>query len=307
MNRRLNSRFTVGTGMTVPALLICGAAFLSLAGCVRDNTDDCYYDSRLYIVVESQSGDYGGDVTGASFYLFDDGRSLLSSQWVTGEDIAGNVAIPVSYNRNHLPWAVAWGNYGDGQAPVPPGETMDNMYISMERGDDGYTLPADNLFYGMKRLSGLDVETVAITPKTGMIAITAVGFAQDDTSQEYYFTVDTPYDRYDYAGTPLSGTATLKLDAAFQGTVLRTPQGYRLFHFPEAGGGGESATVSLYMVGGSPDGSDLLLASADRDENGVPITILRERTTNVLLDISAGLEIRVVVTGWDVIYQWDEW
>lgn len=272
--------------------------------------DDCEYETLLYIAAETENADFDVALNGATLFLFNGNGAYLSSTELSAEDIAANKPVSVSYNRTNIPRAVVWANPGGATLVSRPsaGDVMENLFVSMAGDAGGYTLPADNLFFGSKRLSGAPVETVVINPKTGRITIAVRGLPSGDLSDQYYFTVASPYDSYDFPGQPLSGEAILNLPGTFQGQYLATPQAYHMFHFPSSGSGGESLTVSLYKTGAGSDEAELL-AEAGEDADGEPLVITRERTTNVLIAFTGTgeIEVRVAVTGWGEIYQWDDW
>lgn len=290
--------------MRMLAITACFAMLLPQTGCLYEDRDECDLKSILYVVVETGSEDYGDVSDGATLFLFNSDRTYLSSVEVSAEDIANNVAVPVEYGRDNLPWAVVWGNLGDSEriSPQTVGAVMESMLVSMQEGGDGYAAVPDNLFYGMKQLAGNAEEYVAITPKTGRIAISVRGLP-GDAAGDYYFTVATPYGSYDFAGTPLPGGATINVPYSPAVTAV-----HNMFHFPPAGTEGESLAVSFYMRN-TETGEGLLLATAGGSASGQPIMIYRERTTNVLIDLTnaGSTDIAVVITDWDDIYQWGVW
>lgn len=273
---------------------------LSLASCIKEDRSNCPYESLLYIVVDTEGWDAVDVVDGATLYLFDDDLTLLSSVYVSGEDIAAEVPIAVSYRAGHLPYAVVWGNLGDRETVSTPavGDRIDNLLVSMAHGTDNYELDSDKLFYGAKKLQGERTEYITITPKTGRIAITVEGLTPDDTPDAYYFTVEDPYGRYGFTGDPIRSAASLRLPGVFTGSDLITPQPYHLFHFPDPASDTDLLTVNLYD--NVSTATPILLASVTHDDDGNPILIYRGRTTNVLITVDprGSISISVITTGW---------
>lgn len=285
----------------------CIAMVLLPIGCVNEDRDDCEYESLIYIVVETENTDFVTQLDGATLYLFDSNGAFLRTIPVSGADIAGNVPIPITYDRDDIPWVVVWGNLSTGEHIIMPTslQTMENIYVSMVSGADGYTLPADNLFYGMKRLSGESVERVVVTPKTGTIAITVMGLA--DVSSSYYFTIHSSYDHYDCFGTPIAGDVLMYIPGIFEGTTLVSAQPCHLFHFPPSTTEEETLIVNVYRIN-SGTGEIQLLTTVNVDMDGNPIRIEREKTTNVLIYFIMGdLRVTVEVTEWGRIHQWEHW
>lgn len=291
--------------------LLCAASVIpSPSGCIRDNMDDCYCESHLYIIVETESVDFAGTIDRATVYLFDKNGAWYSSIVVDATDIAEGRPVPVTYNRTNPPWVAVWANAGDATLISQPsaGAAAQSLFVSMIASSDGYGVPADRLFFGGKRLTGAVEEIIAITPKTGRISVTARGLPAGDPADRYYFTAVSPYDSYDFSGEPLRGPITVNLPAVLQGNDPVTDQAYHLFHFPAPPPDGESLTIRLYRVGAAATDAELL-AEAGEDIDGQPIVIQRERTTNVLMNVESGgqIDIYVVVGGWEEIHQWDVW
>lgn len=291
---------------------LCGASvLLASAGCVRENMDDCYYESLLYITVETESADFTGTLNGATVYLFDKNGAFYDSIEVDAADLAANKPVRVSYNRKNPPSVVVWANAGGATLISGPtaGATVDDLFVSMiESAADGYGIPADRLFFGGKQLTGTAEEQIVITPKTGRISVTARGIPAGDPADQYYFTVASPYGKYDFSGEPQHGQITLNLPAVWQGMDLVTLKAYHLFHFRSPPPQSESLTVRLYRISAGATDAELL-AEATTDIDGQPIVIQRERTTNVLINFAAGgwIDILVAVSGWEEIFQWDVW
>lgn len=267
---------------------------------IKEDTSKCEQTSSLYIVVNAEDKE---PVNGATIYLFNNDGRFLTSKQVSAEDIAGKVPVNISYKKGDKPWAVVWGNLGDSEQILPPTTvtTLESLFIIMKKDAKGYAIPMDHLFFGSKRLSGAPVEEVEIARKTGRIAITVKGLPQG-IAEQYYFTMETAYGDYNFAGTPLADKMTLKLPGIYSGNDFVTPEAYHSVDFPS----GIGAIVKLYKIDAA---GDILLATADKDTNGHPIVLPAGQTTNVLIQLkdTGELIVTVVITGPDEIYQWNEW
>lgn len=285
------------------AAFVCGMLLLLSTGCCRcvEEEPECDQKTSLYIRIEG-----GETVNGATVFLFNNDGTYLTSMQVSAEDIAENVPVVISYNKTHIPRAVVWGNLGDAEQILLPttGTTMESLFILMKKDATGYAIPMDRLFFGAKQLSGAAVEVIEITRKTGQIAVTAKGLPPVGRSAgQYYFTMETAYGDYNFAGTPLADKIILKMPGMFSGNDLVTPEAYHAVDFPS----GTGAIVNLYKDDGT--GNIQLMASADKDVNNQPIRLPAGRTTNVLIELTEAGEIAVsiIITGPDEIYQWNVW
>lgn len=285
------------------AIVICGVLLLlSISCCIKEDIAECEQTTSLYIVVSAEGGE---TVNGATLFLFNDNGTYLTSKQVSAKDIAESVPIIVSYNKRHAPLAVVWGNLGDAEQVLPPtsGASLESLFIIMKKNAAGNAIPMDHLFFATKQLSGVPVEVIEIVQKTGRIAITVKGLPEGGRAEQYYFTVETAYGDYNFAGTPLADKMTLKLPGIFAGNDLVTPEAYHSVDFSS----GIGAIVNLYRDDGT--GNIQLLASADKDVNNRPIFLPAGKTTNVLIKLleMGDIEVSVVITGPDEIYQWNEW
>lgn len=293
-----------GFAMTCGIILLLHVCCVS---CIKEDPSKCDPTTLLYIVVEVVDGEIPA-LEGATLFLFNSDRTYRTSISVSAEDIAGNVPISIPDDKRNLPWAVVWGNLDDReQVSVPVQEsTIESMFVSMKKDADGYAIPSSDLFFGIKQLSGTDVEYIISSPKPGRIFITVKGLTEIQDAEQYYFTVESPYGGYDFAGLPISsGKTEWKLLGIFEGNDLVTSEAHNMVHFPSAT---ESvATVNLYK--NAITTSDQLLASIDKDINGKPIVLPSGLTTNVLIDFAGNgeLKVSVVITDWGEIHQWSEW
>lgn len=309
MKKRFRKRAAVQVSILVLAGL-CGTMLPLQTSCIKEDMANCKCKALLYIVADREGADKADDPDGATVFLFNSDRTYSSFIQVSAEDMAEGKAVPVSYSCDNLLWVSVWGNLGDSEevSPLILGTGMGDMYVAMIKDSEGYAVAMDYLFFGAKQLSGEAEDHVVISPKTGRIAITVKGL-QDYDPDRYFFTVNTPYSRYDFAGNPLPAQATLRFSGVFRGSDLVTAEPYHLVHFPSLGADGGYLVVELYRRNSESD-EPQLLATASKDIHNQPIAILRGKTTNVLIAIASqgGVEVSVRITDWDeVINQWDEW
>ena len=144
--------------------------------------------------------------------------------------------------------------------------------------------------------------------KNARIHITARGLDRNTPEDLYYFTVEIPDDGYDFAGNPISGTAHVRRTGTFRdnGDFL-TDGTFNLVHTDESDSQADEVIVNLYERM-SARSADRLLASVT-EVDGDRISLPAGRTLNLLIELNegGGLSIRMEITPWNEIYQWDIW
>ena len=284
------------------------------AGCVGENLNDCALETEVFITVLPD--EYRGKFTpaeGATVFLFDQHRRFLTQVAVSKEQIEYRLPVRLPLPPSARPWAAVWGNLGDREQilNLAEGASPEEVIVRVRRDAEGNRMSPDDLFYSMKQLSGVPSEEIVISPKTARINIRVKGLPAQADANDYYFTTQTHYDGYDFAGTPQAGTTGSKFPGILdEKHDLITPRPYNLIHYPAEGtmqGKGEQAVVGLWKKSGSGAGN--LLASVTHDTNGRPLAPQAGKTTNILIHFrSTGeISIELVITGWNEVYQWDEW
>lgn len=284
-------------------------------GCIREDRSACATETDLYIKVQPAEF-YGGSsapVEEATVYLFDHNKRFISQIGVSRQQIESNIPVRISVSPSDNPWAVVWGNIKENEqvSGLGPSAQMDEVLVMLKKDSEGYDIAPDNLFYGIKKLSGSGTEEVTISLKVGRVELTVKGLPQDARAEDYYFTVDAAYGGYDFEGSPLAHATEMKIQGVFNANHdLTTQQPFNMVHYPtgDTNRGGETAgaVINLWKVnGGNPE----LLASAIEDSSGRPIKPEAGKKTNVLIYFrdDGSMEVSVVITGWDEIYQWNEW
>lgn len=301
----------------LPRLLMLTLVLISVSGCVDDG-ENCFTKALVYISVGEEqsrvSGFTGGEVSevdNAIVYIFGEDSRLERVVTLTGEDIANRTPIEVMLYKGHHPQVVVWGNLKNPQEvsePVPGLRLSDARVRMLEK--DGYTLPADKFYYGFKQLVDENVQEVVITTWVGSVSITVCGIENAmNNAGNYYFTIESRYDSYDFYGQPQAGNALLKVDAeagSYQQEELLFHQPVNLVAYPTISGERQPIYVRLYEKRSE---GDILIASVDRDMEGNEIVTHSGENTNVLLDFRDNDEMNVYIkfTPWNYIYQWVWW
>jgi len=287
-------------------------SILLLTGCIHENLEECPQEIFLSIKVLTESDeDYNVPVDGATVYIFDQDGNYLSQIPVRGDQISKKELIALPIEQNSQSWIVVWGNIKNRESisPIKPGASMDKILIGLKKDEDGFTSSPDDLFYGIKQMSGLLCEEIEIAPKTGRINLTVKGL-QDTTSENYYFTIETHYDGYSFAGVPHKDRISMKFPGVLnRENDLVTPQAYNLIHYPQTAGRNENYYPTVKLWKKNKTGSDELLLAVNKDINNEPIIPQRAKTLNVLLRFQENgeIEVTVVLTGWNEIAEWLEW
>ena len=285
-----------------------------LTGCIREDRSACATETDLYIKVQPAEF-YGGSspVEEATVYLFDRNKRFISQVGVSREQIDNNVPVRISISPSDSPWAVVWGNIKEKEQVSGLGlyTQMDEVLVMVEKDAEGYDMSPDNLFYGIKQISGSKTQEVIIAVKVGRVELTVKGLPRDATAEEYYFTVDAGYGGYDFEGSPRARATEMKIQGVFNvNHDLLTQQPFNMVHYPKGdtdlNGDNTGVVVNLWKV---DSGNPTLLASVDKDASGKPIKPEAGKKTNVLIYFhgDGSIGVAVVITGWDEIYQWNEW
>lgn len=289
------------------------------ASCIKEDLESCptIITTNIYITVQTATKIPDiAQVDKAILYLFDRNGAYERQIGLSEVEISGQSPVPLSYEPDNIPYAIVWGNIKD-RTVVPdfaPGTSMEEVILSLKQESDGYSKQPDNLFFGMKRLSGAEKEEVIISPKTARINITVKGLPGSEEEESYYFSAESQYSSYNLMGTPLYGSSSIKLMASFNKQHnLVTPECYNLIHYPLsatqlAEDNKEALNLKLYKK--TPgESEDNLLISANKDKEGNYLIPQPGKTTNVLIYFTqdGNAQVTIMITAWGEVYQWTEW
>jgi len=254
-----------------------------------------------------------GEAGSAVLYLFSPEGYFVGRAFVTGEQIVyrAPVLLPVeALDRCHVS---TWTNAGAGQLFHSPaqGSGIEERAVSLIEGKDAFHGTPDDLFFGRARLGPTGEaasEEITLIRKNARIHITARGLDRNTPEDLYYFTVEIPDDGYDFAGNPISGTAHVRRTGTFRDNGDFSTDGtFNLVHTDESDSQADEVIVNLYERM-SARSADRLLASVT-EVDGDRISLPAGRTLNLLIELNegGGLSIRMEITPWNEIYQWDIW
>lgn len=295
-------------------LLMVMAVALGFTGCIKEGPTVCPTEISLYISIKANADGAVQIPDKATIFLFDQQRVSLERIEVDAETIASGEPVRIPFKAEGKPWVVVWANLSNNEVitPIEPGITLDQMTVGLGKDADGYDLQPDDLFYGIKQLTGKTVEVIDIAPKTAKINLTVKGLPWGVVAEDYYFTVESHYGKYDFTGLPHKDMSTHLLKGQFTDSHdLVTPLSYNLIHYPVPDLRYimmDTATVNLWKKTTGAAGDDLL-ATVNKDMNGQPLMPQPGKTMNILIHFTdtGNIEVSVVITDWNEIYQWNEW
>lgn len=152
-------------------------------------------------------------------------------------------------------------------------------------------------------------EEVTVVRKNAQMHITVRGLDDGVSEERYYFTVQAPNDGYDFNGKPMAGTATVRRAGTFgPNGDFATVGTFNMIHTDTPDDAETGVGVSLYerMTVRS---ADRLVAAVTTDDDGMPISLPAGQTVNLLIDVGqeAGISVRMEITPWNEVYQWEIW
>lgn len=302
----------------LPRLLLLSFLMTVTSGCIKDGECNSPVQTLLYINVEkganSSSGFYEKDsmyVDNAIVLIYDQDSLLQRIVKLSREEIENRTPVELEVSADNHLQIVVWGNLNGSEelSDIVSGFKLSSARLNMKQ-ENGYTIPTDNLYYGFKVLTDDNVQEVVISPKTGHVCITARGLdnMHNDTDG-YYFMIESNCNSYDFYGRPQKGKALLKAEAEARTShqeIVLVHQPVNLIACPDISGEKQSVNVSLYKR--TPFG-DVLLSSSNTDTEGDWIITRSGENTNILLDLTGKdrLNVYVILTPWDHIYQWSWW
>lgn len=273
-------------------------------------------ETVIYIRVDNsvtpQPSSYEGyeNVDNTNIYIYDADLKLERVVNYSRYDIENRTPVKVVYPRGHRPVVIAWGNLNGAQVVegTDTGGSISSGRIRLTKMNDYFIAP-DRLYYGGKELSDEPIQEVTISPWVGRINITAKGIVDlSDHPQDYYFTIESRYDGYDFYGNAVEGNALIRADAEIEirkEEELLSHEPISMIAFPP---GDKSHAIKVSVYRKSITG-DHLLGSAVTDVEGHNITTHPGKNTNVLLDFNqgGGMNVHIKITPWEHVFEWTVW
>ena len=304
---------TVRLIMTVALLLASGLLF---NGCIKDSYEDCPRPFRLFIkAIDADQNDItaSGEVKQAILFVFNEDQKIVDAITLNGPSIAGRepVKIALDHPGHQSLTFVAWGNI-DGRVDFPATSSvkeLSDLYVKLKIASGAKAAspiassPGD-LFHGAHAVpvefGGFEPsgdQTVVIARKTSQVIITAYGLKPWNGGKEGAYTYLL---RESHGGHDKDGNLTGDM-VAYQPSVSMDEEGNLrapIFHaLPTTDG--KSYTLEIYY-------NDTVIYSADKDSEGQPFVPQPGRLLNIIIDFRAQINVKMVVTPWNQVFQYVE-
>lgn len=300
----------------LPRLLLLTLVIIITSGCRNDGECNDATKTLVYICVDAASNSYSGfydkdtvHVDNAIVLIYNEDAQLRRMVKLSREEIENRTPIEISTNDGNHPLVVVWGNLNGSENISNIMSGLQSARIDMQQ-EGGYTVSSDNLYYGFKELTDESEQEVVITTWVGHVYITARGIEDiSSNAGNYYFTIESNCNSYDFYGRPQAGKALLKIEAKaeiYHQEIVLVHQPVNLVACPEISGIKQSLNVKLYK---KTSAGDTLIASTNSDVDGDWLITRSGENTNVLLDFTStdNLNVYFLLTPWEYIYQWSWW
>ncbi len=300
--------------LLITALLLTGL----LSSCLKENFDDCPRPFRLFIkAIDAEQNDItaSGEVHRVILFVFNEKQQIVDAVELNASQVKSRepVNILLNYPGHESLTFIAWGNVDENvEFPKTTSvKALSDLYVRLRSASAGGRTrgalaqsPCD-LFHGTLNVpveyGGLESagdQTIVISRKTLQVTISAYSLKMWNENKEgtYTFELRESNDSYDKEGN-LSGdmvgyqpASTMDADGN-----LFTP----IFHaFPT----NEKKSYTLYILF-----NDEVIYTADKGSDGVSFVSGVGRLLNIIIDFRAGINIKSVVTPWNVVYQYVEY
>lgn len=281
-------------------------------GCLKDDLAGCPEDYELYVkVVDLVTGadlTTSGEVESVNLYIFGGDGCFTEQVTLSADDIRQRLPVIIKRSKAESLRIYAWGNLsGSEQVPDPvEGNLPESLQILLKTNDEGYAQCPGDLFFGEKTIA-LDLQSriqraeIPVARKNAHLTITVRGLGAIANEADYYFIVDKAYNGYDLAGKPLRSSAVIRQEGRInqENNDFATPEAFSVIHHAE---GGEGIRISLCN---STTGETITTVSHTAD--GSLIAPLAGQTTNVFIDLGGSTSVKIEITPWDEVFQWETW
>lgn len=292
--------------LLVAMLLLTGL----LSSCLNEDLSDCPRPFQVTIkALDADLNDITGDgtVQQAILFVFNEHGQVVYAFELTADQIKNKkpVDIKLDYPGYKNLTFVAWGNLSEKVdfSQISTVKQMQDLYVKLKNQNGTAQSPGD-LFHGTINVpveyGGTEPGTshvVEISRKTAGVTISTLELKQWNGNKEgtYSYVVRESLDTYDKDGNLTGNPVSYSPQAAFQ------PNGNFFapifYTFPTAPG--KSFVVDILFNGE-------VIFTADKDSEGNPFVPQLGRTLNIIIVLTAKLQIKSVVTPWNVVYQYVE-
>ena len=295
------------------ALLLLGVL---LSGCnIREDNSDCPRPFRLFIKAQDADGKDitdNGDVKQVILFIFNEKQEIVDVISVPESDFRGGKPINVELDypgRQSLSF-VAWANVGD-KIDFPTSSSVkqwNDLYAKLITNGDEAQSP-NAVFYGNLTVpvefGGLEPagdQTVVMTHRTAQVTITTFGLKRWNNNREGKYEVrlrdsqDTIDKDGNFSGGPVYYAPNVNINSSGD---LNVP----IFNtLPPK----DKYTLEILFDGEVIYSADSGDASITKAASGTAFVPQLGRVLNIIVDFRAELSVKVVITPWNVVYQYVE-
>lgn len=281
-----------------------------LSGCIPDDDRVCLENMFVRLkAIDISNKDITDDVeiTNTIIYVYNQQGQFLRNIPVSNEDIKKRKYVNIG-QVEPLGFQIAvWANNIDKQEHIK-GHTIEKTALLLKKDIDGYMCSPDDLYYGFKKTSGATLkEDISISRKNTKVNIKVKGLPKNADNDDYFFTVRQISNGYDFKGNPLFSPSDIKQAGVFNDLrefVTNIP--INVIHYPQSLDTSHAGLIVFLFEKKFPKTP---IASAITDSNGNIIVPKSGETLNILIEIKLGgtINIHVVITPWDELYDWSCW
>lgn len=268
---------------TILRLFALAVLLLATHSCIREDMDDCLQYSLKVKAVDVDGNDIttSGTLTSVDIYLFDENGFLRMVPQGSSTDFL------LGADKDKPLTLVAWGNLKSDTLKMPElavGTSLKDARIELIQKEDGYHLPATDIFYSRQEVTGASTrgvleETLVLTLErrvAGMTIRTKNLEKKFGAGTPCHFVVYGVGNALNFMGEPIGGTV------GYQPTVQHTAEkdvqapAFRILPTPQ-----ENA-LSLSLCRGNQ-----VLFTVTTDSEGKPLTAKPGEYLNVAIDFEA--------------------
>ena len=312
--------------------LFLTAALLLFVGCLKDSFDDCPRPLRITVrAFDADQRDITtqGDVERVILFVFDHNEQFFDAFDLGIDHITSRRSIEIAFEYGNVPEFLifdAWANICDLVSFTYPNDVnqRNNVSLQLNRTETLQALttrraeretvksPGDLFFGSLDEVRidfgdasvGIRDHVVNIHRKTAQVHIITRGLpASNNRTDDHRYEVHGGVDALHHTGE-FSGNLVKKVPDTYFNAMghLVTSTAFRMLASENNSPAhqGENIVVDIFS-------GDALIHTADSDSDGNPFVAQLGRTLNIIIDISpdddAFLDVRTVVTPWDVVWQ----
>lgn len=268
---------------TILRLFALAVLTAAVQSCIREDMDDCLQYALKVKAVDVEGNDIttSGTLTSVDIYLFDENGFVRMVPQGSSTDFL------LGADKDKPLTLVAWGNLKSDSLKMPQlavGTSMKDARIELIQKEDGYHLPATDIFYSRQEVTGASTrgvleETLVLTLErrvAGMTIRTKNLEKKFGTGTPCHFVVYGVGNALNFMGEPVGGTVGYRPTIQHSNEKDVQAPAFRILPTPQ-----ENA-LSLSLCRG-----DKVLFTVTRDSEGKPLVANPGEYLNVEIDFDA--------------------